>query len=109
MKSWHMNNRSTTSWFSSLQIKIEELGGLFNAHLHLDRAGTYEATLGLLESKVDLASSLSLSAKHSLIPLIHASDCYDPNKLEVRVREYIDWRIQAANAIGKGGKRPGAE
>ena len=65
-------------------------GGYFNAHLHLDRAGTYDATLKLLGLGNDSASHLSLSKKHSIIPLVHASDCYEPRQLEQRVQGFVD-------------------
>lgn len=35
-------------FFSDLRQRILDPGGLFNAHLHLDRAGTLEETLRLL-------------------------------------------------------------
>jgi len=66
------------------------MGGYFNAHLHLDRSGTYDATRKLLSAGQDSASHLSLSKKHSIIPLIHASDCYEPRQLEQRVQSFID-------------------
>ncbi len=65
-------------------------GGYFNAHLHLDRSGTYDATLKLLGVGKDSASHLSLARKHSIIPLIHASDCYEPRQLEHRVQELVN-------------------
>jgi cytosine/adenosine deaminase-related metal-dependent hydrolase len=81
-------NCAPTSYFSELAGRAASLGGLFNAHLHLDRAGTYEATLNLLQGD-EGTSSFSLSKKHALIPSLHASDCYEPDHLEVRVEEYV--------------------
>jgi cytosine/creatinine deaminase len=81
--------RVVTTYVSDVVNRVAGLGGFHNAHLHLDRAGTYEATLGLLRSDEQSASSLSLKRKHSLIPLIHASDCYDPDQLESRVEHYV--------------------
>ncbi len=85
-----MTGRTTTPYFAELFRKTEALGGFFNAHLHLDRTGTYEATLKLLAEGGRSASSLSLSKKHSLIPLIHSSDCYEPDRLEARVDDYVE-------------------
>jgi cytosine/adenosine deaminase-related metal-dependent hydrolase len=79
-----------TPYFAELRRRIADLGGLFNAHLHLDRAGTYEATLKLLAGRAAAASHLSLSQKHALIPMVHASDCYEPDLLEARVQHYVD-------------------
>ncbi len=86
-----------TPFFSDLKHKIRMLGGLFNAHLHLDRSGTYYATNALLMAPEQGAetSSLSLSAKHSLIPVIHASPCYDESALSERVSGILDLMVNA--------------
>jgi len=85
----------TTPYFVELQKRTKDMGGFFNAHLHLDRAGTYEATLHLLEGTRTSASSLSLSKKHALIPLIHSSNCYEPDQLEARVADCLQELIGA--------------
>lgn len=82
--------RNTTWYVAELERKVAALGGLFNAHLHLDRAGTYAATLKLLGNAGNDASHLSLSQKHAVIPLVHASDCYDPDLLEARVDHHVE-------------------
>ena len=51
-----------TPFFRELGKAVASRGGLFNAHLHLDRAGTLEI--------VAAKSSLSLASKHGLIPAI---------------------------------------
>ncbi|MEX0688169.1 MAG: hypothetical protein WD072_05835 [Pirellulales bacterium] len=81
-----------TSFFTSLRNRIAALGGAWNAHLHLDRAGTLDETLRLLGEAGSPAdrSALSLAAKHAIIPLIHASACYDPPRLRSRVAGYLD-------------------
>lgn len=88
-----------TSFFTALRSRIAALGGLRNAHLHLDRAGTLDDTLRLLASADGDGpadrSALSLSAKHAIIPLIHASPCYDPPKLRARVAGYLDLLVAA--------------
>lgn len=83
---------TSTAYFTGLRERIAEYGGLFNAHLHLDRSGTYATTLRMLQESGQVASgsSLSLATKHSLIPLIHASECYRPKVLADRVRKYLD-------------------
>lgn len=82
--------RARSPYVENLHRMIMGSGGYFNAHLHLDRAGTYDATLKLLGLGNDSASHLSLSKKHSIIPLIHASDCYEPRQLEQRVQGIVD-------------------
>lgn len=88
-----------TSFFTALRSRITVLGGLCNAHLHLDRAGTLDDTLRMLAFRDGVRhgdrSALSLSAKHAIIPLIHASPCYDPPRLKARVAGYLDLLIAA--------------
>ena len=88
--------RAETSFFTALRARIAELGGLFNAHLHLDRAGTLEATQRLLAVDQGGANShISLSRKHSIIPLIHSSSCYDAPVMEAKTGHYLDLLHQA--------------
>lgn len=88
-----------TSFFAALRRRIAALGGICNAHLHLDRAGTLDDTLRLLASRDGAGpgdrSALSLAAKHAIIPLIHASPCYDPPRLRARVAGYLDLLVAA--------------
>jgi cytosine/adenosine deaminase-related metal-dependent hydrolase len=88
-----------TSFFTALRSRIVALGGVCNAHLHLDRAGTLDDTLRLLAAADGAGpanrSALSLSAKHAIIPLIHASDCYDPPRLRERAAGYLDLLVAA--------------
>jgi cytosine deaminase len=88
-----------TPFFSALREEIESLGGLFNAHLHLDRAGTLADTQSILESRgTSDGSSLSLPTKHSLIPAIHASRCYEPAHLRPRADMFLDLLIRAGTS-----------
>ena len=85
-----------TPFFKSLRDKVINYGGLFNAHLHIDRSGTLEATEKILEH-IRFASSqsaISLAQKHSLIPMIHSSECYKEELLYKRVEEYLQMMIQ---------------
>ena len=80
-----------TPFFGGLREGVEKLGGLFNAHLHIDRAETFDATLEMLGGNISsTASSISLSKKHTLIPMLHNSACYEPDLLEARVQSCID-------------------
>ncbi|HMP89376.1 MAG TPA: hypothetical protein PJ991_04200 [Kiritimatiellia bacterium] len=74
-----------TPYFKLLRDRIEALGGMYNAHLHLDRSGTLAFDGGFSGS-----CHLSISTKHQLIPHIHAGPAYDPDNLERRVSEYLD-------------------
>lgn len=88
-----------TSFFAALRRRIAALGGICNAHLHLDRAGTLDDTLRLLAAADGDGpgdrSALSLSAKHAIIPLVHASPSYHPPRLRARVARYLDLLIAA--------------
>jgi cytosine deaminase len=79
-----------TSFFRELARRVEELGGFRNAHLHLDRSGTLDETQRILQSSEGEGDShYSLQKKHSLIPLIHESECYDPDVLQEKLRDYL--------------------
>ena len=77
-----------------LEKRVAALGGLHNAHLHLDRAGTLAARYwsGPDDELVDVAS-LSLSTKHGMIPSLHEGAAYDPADLAERVNRYLDWMV----------------
>lgn len=80
-----------TPFFQELSDRIASYGGFFNAHLHLDRAGTYHATVEIFDrQRVSDGTALPLSGKHAVIPAIHESACYDPGSLRDRVAGYIE-------------------
>ncbi|MGH6891223.1 MAG: hypothetical protein ACREEP_03080, partial [Dongiaceae bacterium] len=57
----------STPYFDSIERKIASLGGFVNAHLHLDRAGTYDDTVSLLQDTgIRDGASLSLAGKHAV-------------------------------------------
>lgn len=79
-----------TPYFSELHNTIQGHGGYFNAHLHLDRAGTFFPTVDMLRAKGVLdGASLTLAGKHALIPMVHGSPLYDPDKLYARVEPFV--------------------
>jgi len=79
-----------TPYFNALSTQIRHYGGLFNAHLHLDRAGTYHATVDIFRAQgVADGTALPLSGKHAIIPAIHDNPCYDPPALYERVAGYL--------------------
>jgi cytosine/creatinine deaminase len=81
-----MDLRLTTPYIKDLFSKILSYGGLHNAHLHIDRSGTYQRTLKYTQEE----SNLTLAEKHSLIPMIHQSEEYEPLNLKNRVKEYLE-------------------
>lgn len=83
--------RTASPYFEQLHRRIGELGGLHNAHLHLDRSGTLDATREILSGREKgRESQLSLATKHSLIPAIHESPCYDRSVMEQRANAFLD-------------------
>lgn len=65
-----------------------------NAHLHLDRAGTYHdryftaANLNLSEN-----NHISLHKKHALIGKVHNGPAYDPDDLRTRVTSVLETMV----------------
>ena len=51
-------------YFTTLDAMIRALGGAFNAHLHIDRAGTYDETVRLLQGRVRDGANLTLAGKY---------------------------------------------
>ena len=85
-----MERRFNTSYMADVYHQATERGGLFNAHLHLDRAETLHATLEMMRDQGSgEESSLAIAQKHALIPMIHNSPCYDPDHLEDRVQACV--------------------
>ena len=89
-----MNRSACTPYFQELERRIASLGGIFNAHLHLDRAGTYHETVQMLSARgVQDGASLSLAGKHALIPMVHASPLYERTNLSERTAGYLERMI----------------
>lgn len=91
--------RRISPFFTQLGERIDALGGLHNAHLHLDRSGTLAATRDLLEPRSQgQESHLSLTTKHALIPAIHASGCYDREQIESRTEWFLDRMVEVGTS-----------
>jgi cytosine deaminase len=78
-----------SNYYRSLRLAMARHGGMFNAHLHMDRSNTLEYG----ESAMAGGSHLSLSQKHGLIPSVHASPAYDPDNLFRRVNDILDTMV----------------
>jgi cytosine/adenosine deaminase-related metal-dependent hydrolase len=78
-------------FYDKLRYEIRALGGMHNAHLHLDRAGTLDnhyiehSGHRILES-----SYISLQKKHSLINALHSGPAYEEDDMRRRVNAYLD-------------------
>ena len=83
-----------THFYRELEATIAELGGMFNAHLHLDRYGTLEDRYTADAQHQILANShVSLQKKHHLINAIHGGPAYDTSDLRSRVNEALDTMV----------------
>lgn len=77
-----------------LRSRTAELGGLFNAHLHLDRAYTLDDRyLPRREMRVLEQFHISLHEKHHLIHDLHAGPAYELEDLLRRVNHCLDMMV----------------
>ncbi len=91
-----MFNANTRSpYYESLRTAITALGGMDNAHLHLDRAGTYDDHY-FTEAKLNLSQNnhISLHKKHALIAKVHSGPAYETENLEMRVSSVLETMIE---------------
>jgi cytosine/creatinine deaminase len=89
-----INGATPNPFYQRLDAAIKELGGMFNAHLHLDRAGTLdEVYLEGTGRRVIETSHVSLHEKHSLITDLHKGPAYESKDLNRRVNAYLDMMI----------------
>jgi cytosine/creatinine deaminase len=89
-----VNQTRKTPFYIKLEEHISSLGGMFNAHLHLDRAGTLDERF-FEEVNEDIVNNsyISLHEKHHLIKNIHHSSAYAKEALKSRVNDYLDMMI----------------
>lgn len=80
-------------YFDELHRQVQQLGGFYNAHLHLCRAGSQLETEKALREAT--SSHLSLAAKHGLIPLIHGSDSFKGNRFVERMRYFLGLMVES--------------
>lgn len=92
--------KERSPWFERLRRETAARGGLYNAHMHLDRASTLDdrylaqASLSVLDN-----SYISLSKKHQLIGAIHAGPAYDADDLGKRVDETIALMVETGTSV----------
>ena len=80
-----------TQFYDDLKGAISELGGMHNAHLHLDRAGTLdERYMSGAGHRIMESSHISLKKKHSLISVLHEGGAYEEQDLRRRVNDCLD-------------------
>lgn len=80
-----------TRFYDDLKYTISELGGMHNAHLHLDRAGTLdERYMSSAGHRIMDSSHISLKKKHSLISVLHECGAYEEQDLRLRINDCLD-------------------
>lgn len=83
-----------TLFYRQLATQIEEHGGIFNAHVHLDRVGTLDdAYMQHAGHRILDNSHISLHEKHSLIGAIHSGPAYDAENMKARVNDCLDTMV----------------
>ena len=87
-------------FYDVLRRRAAELGGLHNAHLHLDRINTLDdgyvdhGRVRVLES-----SHISLQEKHKLIASVHDGPAYDEADLRRRLAEGTEVMVEAGTRL----------
>lgn len=77
-------------FYQELEATIKAKGGMVNAHLHLDRAGTIAKKYLPDNSNILESSYVSLHAKHALINQLHAGPAYEKADLSERINHSLD-------------------
>ena len=87
--------RTLLSPFELLVLEVVEThGGLYNAHAHLDRAGTLDDIyLAHIGTTPLIASNLPLSVKQNAVGNLHTGPAYSRENLEWRMRDQIERQI----------------
>ncbi len=84
-------------WYDRLRRSVAHHGGLLNAHLHLDRAGTFDDRyLSGTGHRMAKDFHVSLQHKHALIADLHAGPAYQRDDLRRRINETLD-TMEAVN------------
>lgn len=83
--------RQLSPFYRQFASEVRALGGFFNAHTHLDRAGTMdERYLREAGLRVEDNSHISLHEKHRLIYDVHRGPAYDREDLRARVSAHLE-------------------
>ncbi|GAB3382222.1 hypothetical protein NCG89_11980 [Spongiibacter taiwanensis] len=95
-----MRLHNSSPFYQKLSEAIAALGGMHNAHLHLDRAGTLdEDYMRVAEKSILETSHISLHEKHHLIHNLHNSRAYQRDDLTGRVNHFLDVMVAANTKV----------
>ncbi len=93
------DRKKNNLWYQRLDAAIKEMGGMFNAHLHLDRAGTLdEVYMQDIQHRILDNSHVSLHQKHGLITNLHQGQAYEDEDFNRRVNSFLDDMV-AVNTV----------
>ena len=88
-------------WHRRLRDCIDQSGGMFNAHLHLDRAGTFEDRyLVATGHRMARDFHVSLARKHSMIADLHAGPAFEREDFFRRVNDTVAEMVAAGTRRG---------
>lgn len=88
-------------FFEQLSQRVTALGGLFNAHLHLDRYATLnDRYMASAEHRILANSHVSLKKKHGLIGALHAGPAWQGDDLANRVNACLDRMVACGTRRG---------
>lgn len=97
-----MSGRRASQWYAHLEAEVAALGGMYNAHLHLDRAGTWEPAYWSSNIEQSLRSAhSSLHVKHRLIHQIHSGPAYTREDFYRRVNQALDVMVACNTAVAE--------
>ena len=84
-----------TPFYEAFRTAVRKLGGMHNAHLHLDRAGTVDQRY-LADAEVNQLedSFISLARKHSLVSRLHDGPAFNVDSIEQRVNQCVDVMVE---------------
>ncbi|CAA0107177.1 Cytosine deaminase [Zhongshania aliphaticivorans] len=89
-----MRVSNNSPFYQQLATAIDNWGGMHNAHLHLDRAGTIdERYITIAQNSILESSHISLHRKHHLINQLHASPAYEHKDFCHRINSFLDIMI----------------
>ncbi len=84
-----------SKFYQFVEDAVDNYGGLFNSHLHLDRAGTLDRKyLGHMGMNPIEASSYSLRTKQNLTGDLHRGLAYEEEDLRIRIEDYLNQLIE---------------
>ncbi|HFE37190.1 MAG TPA: hypothetical protein ENK06_02065 [Gammaproteobacteria bacterium] len=85
------SNAELNPFYQQFNREILKLGGMFNAHLHLDRVGTlHEKYMQNIKHVILENSHISLHEKHHLIHALHNGPAFTHQDLKDRINICLD-------------------